>query len=265
MCSRNKDEVEAVRNELLKAGIPSEIRPDPISEAMGVSAVELWVQEERNFFDASKLFARIQGRTAGKPIAPATNPQGDSSERHFNGSESSRAREPRRDELTHARSVLEKGIAEMFARETVLTGECASLRSKVQELTQRQAALESERSKWQQQLKSRDDSLKFAQEKLDSMSQQLQTQLGAAAALREQLASLEQQRDEQERSFCNARSEALAERKTRIAAEERAQRAALALEKQLVDQTELGREIQAHVASLDALFRRVDTKGAAVV
>src|SRR5206468_2834128 len=62
MCSQNRNEVEAVKKELLKAGIPSETRPHPVAEALGVNGLELWIQNERDFFDASKLYARLQGR-----------------------------------------------------------------------------------------------------------------------------------------------------------------------------------------------------------
>ncbi len=307
MFSRNQDEVEVVKNELLKAGIAAEIRRDPIADAMGVSAVELWVQDKRSFFDASKLYARMQDRVAGRSGGPATKPK-DETERRIgvnmpdaersspphrdvNGGDSRHASEPRREELKHASSLLEKGITEMFRRESELAAECASLRSKVEELSQALAqgkgafareiesraaveknqagqisglasALEREKQKCQQQLKSRDDSLKSAQEKLDSVSRLLQTQQAAGAALREEIVSLEMQRDEHEISLCNARTEALAEREARIASEERAEKAGLALEKQLVKQAELEQQMQAHLASLTSLFRRVDTKGA---
>src|SRR6516164_9190563 len=60
MCSQNKAEVEAVKKELLKAGIESETRKHSLAESFGVNAVELWVQDERNFFDAANVIARMQ-------------------------------------------------------------------------------------------------------------------------------------------------------------------------------------------------------------
>jgi hypothetical protein len=53
MCSQNQDEVELVRNELLKAGIHAEMRREAIAEAVGVTAIELFVPDARNFLDAS--------------------------------------------------------------------------------------------------------------------------------------------------------------------------------------------------------------------
>src|SRR5262249_34017146 len=108
MCSRNKDQVKVVRNELLKAGIPSTTRPALLGGAVGAGVVVLWVEAGRIFSDASKFYARIGGGASGGPAAPATNPQADSAERRVNGTESSRAREPRPEELTHARSLLEQ-------------------------------------------------------------------------------------------------------------------------------------------------------------
>src|SRR5262249_32597698 len=205
--------------------------------------------------------------------------------------------EPRREELKQASSLLEKGIAEMFRRESQLAEECASLRDKVEELSHALAegqtalareiesrvaaeksqadqisalmsTLERERQKWQQQLKGRDDSLKTAQEKLNSVSRLLQTQEAAAAALKEEMVSLEMQREEHKASLCNARTEALAEREARIAAEERAEKAVLAqasVEKKLGDRSELDKQIQIHVTNLASLLRRMDTKGASGV
>src|SRR5262245_6655079 len=68
--SGNEHEVEEVRRELLKAGIASEKRRHPIAEAFGVSGVELWVQNERDFFNASQLYARMQ-HLAANPLEAA--------------------------------------------------------------------------------------------------------------------------------------------------------------------------------------------------
>src|SRR5262249_22568520 len=80
MCSQNQNEVEVIRNELLKAGIPAEMRREPMAEAMGVTAVELFVPDARNFLNASKLYARMKDRAAGSPGQPATQPQKEVSE-----------------------------------------------------------------------------------------------------------------------------------------------------------------------------------------
>src|SRR5262249_39022844 len=150
-------------------------------------------------------------------------------------------------------SLLEKGIAEMFRLENELTAEGVSLRNKVEELSQalaegqatlarevegrvasekNQAAqisalsstLERERQKWQQQLKVSDDSLKASQEKIEAMSRMLQTKDALAATLKEQIVALGLRLEEHKTLVLNARTEALAEREARMAAEERAQK-----------------------------------------
>jgi len=314
MCSKNQDEVEVVKKELLKSGIVSETRPHAMAAAFGVTGVELWVQNERDFIDASEIYAQMQNRAAGRSGKPATNPPGEAPARSLgvaepgaqqyspphgkvNGIGSRHISEPRREELKHASSLIEKGIEEMFLHERELAEQCASLKSKVQELSQAlaqgQATLaheiesraaaekilveqisglvsgrEHERQEWQQKSKGRDDAFKNAQKELDSVSRLLHTQQAAAAALREEILSLELQRDEHEISLTNALAEALAEREARIAAEERAEMVALAqasLEKQLLEHRELEQQMQAHMASLSSLFCRKDTKGAAAL
>ena len=60
MCSQSRAEIEAVKDELTKAGIATETRNNPMAEALGVNGLELWVQDERDFFNAANLFARMQ-------------------------------------------------------------------------------------------------------------------------------------------------------------------------------------------------------------
>jgi len=235
MCSQNQDEVDLVKNELLKAGIPSETRSHPIAEALGVRGVELWVQDERNFFDAAKLYERMQDRAAGRPPAPATPPQADASQKFTNASEpdaqqcsiprggvngvdSRQVGQPRRQELKQASSLLEKGLEEMFLRETELAGKCAALGSKTEVLSK---------------------------------------------ALVQAQAELARERE----SRTAAEKNHLAERQARIAAEQRAERASLgqqSLEKQLLGHKQLVRQIQAHAVALNSLFLNKTTQGVAV-
>jgi len=305
MCSQNQDEVELVRNELLKAGIHAEMRREAIAEAVGVTAIELFVPDARNFLNASKLYARMKERAAGSSGQPATRPQKQvsepspataksnakqpsSSDRDVKGADSALANAPRREEWKQAASLLEKGMAEIFRLESELTGESASLQKKVEELSQaltnekaalahevegrvasekNQAAqlsalsstLERERQKWQQQLKGSDDSLKASQEKIESMSRMLQAKDGVTATLKEQIVALGLRLEEHKTLVLNARTEALAEREARIAAEERAQKLGetqASLEKERLKHKELEQQMQAHVASLTSLFRK---------
>jgi uncharacterized protein YheU (UPF0270 family) len=122
-----------------------------------------------------------------------------------------------REELNQAKSLLEKGIEDMFQRESELAGECTSLRSKVEELGQTLAqgqavlkretesraalershgeqiagmerALDRERQEWQKQMQSRDELLKKTLLKLESASRLLEAQQSAMAALRDEIA-----------------------------------------------------------------------------
>ncbi|HTL57091.1 MAG TPA: hypothetical protein VL361_15520 [Candidatus Limnocylindrales bacterium] len=305
MSSRNENEVDEVRRELLKAGIASEKRRHPIADAFGVSGVELWVQNERDFFNATKLYARVQHLAANRPEAAATSQKADTSLGFVGGPklkaeasgtpkdaskvDSRPAVKPRCAELKQASSLLQKGIEEMLLRESELASECASLHSKVEELTrtlaQAQAdaareiksheaaernqaeqftsllaSLERERQEWQQKLKSSDDSCQQAKQQADALSLLLQTQQAVATALKKELAALELQRDEQERALSDAHKEIVAEREARVAAEERAGFVEESLQTQWVERQELVRQIQAHAASLGSLLTRSTSK-----
>src|SRR6266700_674589 len=114
--------------------------------------------------------------------------------------------------LEKASSLLEKEIDDMLKRESELVTECASLRSKMEEMGQAlaearaalgretesraaaereqakklsglQSAMEHERHEWQRQLKSRDESLKVSQKQLDAKSQLLQPHQAAIVEL----------------------------------------------------------------------------------
>jgi hypothetical protein len=298
MSSQNLEEVEAVKAKLLKAGIATETRSNPVAEGLGVNGVELWVQDERDFFNAARLLERMQNHVAGETPErsvgmnkPAAQQSG-AAHRGQNGVDSKHGNEPGHEELKQASSLLEKGIKEMFARESELAEECASLRSKVQVLSQALAegqaafrreiegrtaaeknlveqisslvsARERERRESQEQLKSRDDSLKNVQKDFGSMLRSLQAQQAASAALKEEIVSFEMQRDEREISLCHARAEALAEREARMAAEEQAGKANLALEllkKQLVECKERQQQVQTYVAGLSSLLGKTAAK-----
>ena len=328
MCSPDPAEIEAVKRAFLKAGIVTETRHNPVAEALGISGVELWVMDERDFFNASKLYGQIRDGTSGSCTAATTHPQAEAPDRCIrpaepeagraerpnggvHGSNSKHAAEPRREDLEQASSSLEKAIDEMLKRESDLAAECASLRSKVKELGQAlaegqaafaretesraaaeseqaeklsglQSALECERAKraraeeqlgrerheWQQQVKSREDSLKETRKQLDSKSQLLQAQQAAMVELREEIVALELQRDAAEKSLSGARDEAIREREARLAAEERADVAAEAqrsLEKQLLEQMDLEQRMQAQVASMNSLCSKLQAKRVALV
>jgi hypothetical protein len=152
MASGNENEVEEVRTELLNAGIASEKRRHPIAEAFGVNGAELWVRNERDFFNASQLYARMRRLVAKRPEAAATGQKPETSGGSVGAPEikseppSTPAKgvskvdsrpvvQPRCAELKQVSSLLQKGIEEMLVRERELANECASLHNEVEELT----------------------------------------------------------------------------------------------------------------------------------
>jgi hypothetical protein len=308
MCAGHEKEIELVKKELFKAGIASETRRHPIAEALGVSGVELWVKNEQDFSNASRLYTRLQGKVAHSPETPPSPKAGTSdisgsglkpqTERSSNPPkdlgqvDSVPVSQPRCLELKEASSLLQKGIEQMLLHESELTGECTSLHSKVEELTQalaqakadvlreiknREAAEHNqttrlnglldtfarERREWQEKLKSSEDAFKNAKEQAGSLSLQLQAQQAAATMLKKNLAALEIQRDQQERILSDARKETATEREARLAAEERAGLAEKSLKTQLAERQELERQIQAHATNLGSLLARVTSKAAA--
>src|SRR5438874_49540 len=71
MCAGHEREMELVKEELCKAGITSETRRHPVAEALGVGGVELWVQNEQDFSNASRVYNRLQGKVANSPEKPS--------------------------------------------------------------------------------------------------------------------------------------------------------------------------------------------------
>ncbi|HEY5909027.1 MAG TPA: hypothetical protein VJA21_00330 [Verrucomicrobiae bacterium] len=161
MCSKNRTEVESVKKELFRAGIRSEIRSNPLADALRVTRLELWVEDERDLFSASKLYAEMQARasvsTTGRAGAsrnedpkvffevPAPDDQPDHRQRrHPDGSHSRNGGGDQGGELEQASSLLEKEIDNLLERESKLAEMCASLRSQNRELNEALALARSE-------------------------------------------------------------------------------------------------------------------------
>jgi hypothetical protein len=302
MCAGHETEIELVKKELFKAGISSEMRRHPIAEGLGVDGVELWVHNEQDFSTATGLFTRLQSKAAQSPKTPPGPKAGTSKTsgpkpqaeppKDVAKIEPIPVVQPRSLELNEASSLLQKGIEKMLLHESELTGECASLHGKVEELTRALAlakadflkeiknrevveqyqsnrltslldTLTRERREWQEKLKSSNDAFKSTKEQTDSLSRQLQTQQAAATTLKKELAALELQRNQQERILSDARKETVAEREARVAAEKRAGVAEESVKTQLAERQDLERQIQAHAANLGSLLARVTSKAAA--
>jgi hypothetical protein len=152
LCGGNEKEIGLVRKKLLDAGIASETRRHPIAESLGVSGIELWVHNERDFFNASRLYTGIQ-QTSGNSLGTATtSPKAEISRHSVSGpkpqaepsstlpmdvgkADTKTVAQPRRLEFKEASSLLQKSIEEILQCESELEGECASLRAKVEQLT----------------------------------------------------------------------------------------------------------------------------------
>lgn len=305
MCAGKEKEIGLIRSKLLEAGIASETRRHPIAESLGVDGLELWVQNEQDFFNASKIYNHLQQTSGDSLGTPKTSPKAEIHAHSVTGPKPSAELsdtpkdvcnvvskpvvQPRRLEFKHASSLLQKSIEEILLCESELEGECASLRAKVEQLTRalaqaqadvgqeiktREAAernqseqltgvldtIARERREWQQKLKSSDDSIKSAKEQVGAMSLLLETEQAAAETLQQKIVELQLQRDEQERSLCDTRKDLVAERKARLAADERAGVAEESLQKQCAERQELDRQIQ---ASLGPLLARMASKAAA--
>jgi chromosome segregation ATPase len=304
MCSQSRDEVELVRNELLKAGIAAETRCNTVAKTLGAPSLELWVADGKDSSEASRLYAQMRDGGSGRPGGPTGNGQSapgprligpgevDSGKTNRSPVETKRAevRRTGREDLKQARLLLEKGLEELFRRESELSGACASLRSKVEELNRAlvqeqsglkrefesrsaaernhaeqivgmERALERERKEWQQQIQSRDEALKKKQLKVDAVSLLLETQQASVVALKEEIVALGLQREEGERALCQARREALAERQAHVAAEERAAKAGKtqkSLETELIHRKDLEQKMRSHVASLNSLCGQME-------
>jgi predicted nucleic acid-binding Zn-ribbon protein len=148
MCSERPEEVGAVKSELFKAGIRSEIRRNPLTEALHVTRLELWVESERDYFAAYKLYTKMQARSGNgqetgegdpaaggdhgadeKPVIDANVPNGVPIVSEARGKKGRPA-----GELNEASQQLEKEIEDLLEREDSLAETCTSLRDEVEHL-----------------------------------------------------------------------------------------------------------------------------------
>ena len=59
MCSRDRQELEALKSKLSKAGIPSKIRYNPVAAEQGIVPLEI-VVDEQDLFRASKVHQGLE-------------------------------------------------------------------------------------------------------------------------------------------------------------------------------------------------------------
>ncbi len=151
ICSQNPAEVESVKKELFLAGIRSEIRSNPLANALRLTRLELWLHDERDLFSASKIYAGIRDRAEGeagnRAVAKDQNPPGytevddppdfKAGEVHQQNAkipEPAAPAEPSADEFARATALLEGEIDELLYREGELRNRSAILENQVREL-----------------------------------------------------------------------------------------------------------------------------------
>ncbi len=160
ICSQDRAEIETVKKELFRAGIRSEIRSNPLADALRVVRLELWLEDERDLFNASKLYAGIQSRNGRKPVDSAAaqrteppeiyvdvdDPPGNRKVRKQRGREEAEQPQPEAasETLMEASALLEKEIETALEREAELARKCGGLHSRIEELTGALAKAETE-------------------------------------------------------------------------------------------------------------------------
>lgn len=223
MCSSDRTEVEWVKQQLFRAGIRSQIRNNPVAQALRVARLELWVQDDCDFLKASQLYASVKPQApdtvtaqvyhsgADEPRQPILDVEEVRNEVTPAG-EPARGRRQRRDgELKEATRLLEKEIDDLLARETELAEKCRALETKVEELalalaqcqtelageiatcaaaekavaevTGSRRALEAELSELGLRLKAREEAVLRAEAKAEALEQQLRSYVGSLGAL----------------------------------------------------------------------------------
>jgi hypothetical protein len=149
MCSERREEVAAVKSELFKAGIRSQIRENPVTAALRIRRVELWVEKERDHLAARKVYSGIQARGGNghEPTVaedsteisiemdgPPGLPEGAAGGRVADLDTQNPSQRPG-GELEEASVLLEKEIEELLKRDDALAENCVTLRREVENLT----------------------------------------------------------------------------------------------------------------------------------
>ena len=155
MCSNDRQEVETLKRKLFRAGIPSEIRGNPVASVLGITRLEV-------FIDARDLLRASKVRHALETLVSADDPAGiPGGGREINGIvkdeaselvtevevlpspsteppwEESPGREPEtggaepKVEFAQATASLEEEVEELLVRESRLVNRCSSLEEKL--------------------------------------------------------------------------------------------------------------------------------------
>ncbi len=203
MCSERREEVGAVKSELFKAGIRSEVRENPVTAALGITRLELWVDNGSDYYAAHRLYTRMQARSGnGQPVVEGEDSDGNPVEVELlppRSKGSANGRGMKEDgktkgqsagsELEEASLQLEKEIDELLKREDTLTATCAELRTQVESLSRSlsksQSAAEEKAAEFTTKIKALDQELaerKRTEEQLKGQVNDLQQRLKSGEA-----------------------------------------------------------------------------------
>ncbi len=292
MSSETEEEIGAVKSELFRAGIRSHVRKNPLTEALKLARMDLWIEKESDLIAAKKIFARMQGKPRTEHETPVPPPPPDP--------ESTRALTAGPGgELVEESLLLEREIEEILEREDRLEANCAALQAEVTglrkalveaqadgekrmlELATAKTTLEkqlAERTRSEEELKSQlgevqrrlsasEEVTSARNKKLEAAQIQLQAQQEMVVSLRKEIVDLEQERSDNKTLLSKARAQLDLEQGSRLAAEERVTKLTQAkdrLEVQLAEQTNLHKQLTASIDSLKSLRDRLHTKRTSV-
>jgi predicted nucleic acid-binding Zn-ribbon protein len=160
MCSKDRQEVETLKSKLFKAGVRSEVRSNPVARGLGITRLEVFI-DERDLLTASKVRQDLETVISADDLDGS--PGGGGTIKSFvNGEESelvtkaevlpSPSSEPPQEEspgrgpktagaepegeFAQATALLEKEVEELLVREGKLIDRCCSLEGKVKTLDQ---------------------------------------------------------------------------------------------------------------------------------
>ena len=298
MCSKERNQVEFVKKELSRAGIRTEIRSNPLAAALRVSRLELWVQDERDFMMASKLYAELEARFGERPGSTWSDhdssvqviveePQPKRPTRVPDNALRLRGPEPEPvapgnnggspDELEQASVLLEQEIEALLARETGLEQKCESLQSKVKALTESAAQSQAQAGREVAAREAVEKKAALMAEAQMALQRELQETRSLLHARDQTLASAktELQAKQQEarahqakvaevtNELAKAQNQIVAERQSRTAAEDRAAKLdALnkTIEQNLEEQGRLQQQLQTYAGNLTSLRNKLHAR-----
>lgn len=223
MCSKERQEVEAVKSELFRAGIRSEIRANPVANALGITRLEVFVHE-RDLVRAAKVRQGFQapnddddppnGLGVGGKINGTLESDGadldieaeellsvtvESEDEGKSNPVSVMDGGGAEGEFAQATALLEKEIEEMLVRETKLVDHCTALEEKLKAL---EASLAKSKTDFAEEASSRskvEKQLAQASEARGSLEKEIRTLELSLKASREALETTEDRLESQTR------------------------------------------------------------------